>query len=416
VPLIKTFRNDLAANIGFCHWFLSTDLDAVTTGGWRYMGRMAESTSIASSESRLAVEIEELGGALLGDHAMGPTLTAGSATPVLSKINLAETRPGSTSFLSGSNLVAVGIGREARLNITATMPSVMLIPEWCDLAAMSASPSHADWKHVVIIWRAAFVEQGAISATHAAAATSSFKVSAVAASTPPGMAQELPASFRLYYRGNPKAVATGHAMKAIADAMVFPDFSALLNDFAPADLIVEELDAWFGDPFTSGGMLYLGRLSGARSLTFATKVDLATSEAYGETPIGAVASGGSAGAELNVLEIDWDLYARVLSRTTKVVSGGSATIGLGAGQLTMAKVTASSLLLRPISAADATKDILIAHAVPEGPFEEPIQRARREMKVRFAGRFSTASQFPSGGKVAIYGDAGAAGVPVTYNS
>jgi hypothetical protein len=412
----RNFDN-AALELGLAHVFLSADVDAVGTGGWRYLGRPGGETTIVRGEQRLGIDLDEVQGSQIREFAGPAHVQVRHSLAELSLHNIAETRPGSMLFMDEGTPVAVGIGRESHLDLTGTAPTLMIVPEWCNLAAMAADATHADWFDVIFVWRAVPTEQGQFSLSPQQVATAPVTFTGLYAQTPAGLAQNLPEGFALYFQGNPKRIPVAHAMNAVGAAIVVPNLSGLLSAFDPAAFRDESYDAYYGDAFAvGGGMEFVGRMRGARNLTFATQVAATTTEFTGQTPIRATAVGAVAAAELTIMELGIPVLRRY-ARSRTEVKDGAALVGVGAGGSRFSRVALPlALLLRPSSAADGdrSRDIILWHAVPTGDWEETFRRATRDMTLRFQARVWDGAQVPNGAKVALWGDAVAAGIPVTY--
>ena len=420
MPLTKTYKNE-ALKLGFAHLFVTSDADVALTGGWRYLGRSGTETVLVIGEQKLGIELGENRGAQFREYTGAPHAMVRTGLSELTLQNISETRPGSVLFVDGGgDPIAVGIGKADPVDLTPTLPTLLLVPEWCDLAAMAADPTHADWLDVVFLWRAVASEQGQFQLNPQNVAISPVTFAGVYAKTPAGMAQTLAEAYSLLYEGNPKNAPVANPMNAIGAALVMPDLSALLPAFDPASFRDEEYDAYYGDAFKvgGGGMDFVGRMRGARSLTFGSVVATTTTEYTGQTPIKAYANGAQAAAEITVMELGKDVLLRQLRAATEVEDAGAATVGVGVGGASLTKVTTpKSLLLRPASAgADRSRDIILWHAVPDGDFEQAFRRSARDATLRFQGRFWDGAQVPDGAKVALWGDAVAAGAAITIDS
>lgn len=410
--------NDEALKLGFAHFFISTDVDEVGTGGWRYMGPPGGETTLTIIEASTGVEVDEIQGSSVRDYRGPVAVRVATSLLELSLLNIAETRPGSTLFLDAAPPnapVAVGIGRDSHLALTANLPTIMIVPEWCDLAAMSADPAHEDWRDVWFLWRVAATEQPAFALNFDNAATLGVTFTAAHARTAAGGVALIPRPGSLGYEGNPAAVEVGDPFEALGAEIVIPDLEALVQiPLDPENFVADQYDAFFGDPFTADGMEFVGRMRGPRNVTFATSVSNVTTEVTGEAPVRVTATGAVASAAVNIMELGIETLRRYFETLTPVEDAAGDTIGLAVGGTEFKRdTTPRALLLRPSGTPDdPSRDIWLWHAAPSGTLEEVYRRTTRDVAITFTGRYATDDRIPIGARLALWGDAAAAGIAI----
>lgn len=410
--------NDNALELGFAHLFISTDVDAAGTGGWRYMGPPGGETTLTIVEPSTGIDLDEVQGSAIRDYRGPAAIRLSTSLLEVSLLNIAETRPGSTLFLRSvapNDPVAVGLGRASHLSLTANLPTIMVVPEWCDLAAMNADPAHEDWRDVWFLWRVAATDQPAFALNFDNAATIGVTFTAAHARTAAGGVAAIPRSGSLAYEGNPKATALGDPFKALGNELVIPDLAALIDvPLDPEKYLADQYDAFFGDPFTVGAMTFIGRMRGPRNVTFATTVNGTTSEVTGEAPVRVTAVGAVASASVNIMELGMPAITRFFESLTPVMNAATQ-VGLAVGGTDFTRdATPRSLLLRPSGTPNsAARDIWLWHAAPSGTLEEVYRRATRDMAVTFTARYSNDARLVDGARLALWGDAALAGIAVT---
>jgi hypothetical protein len=418
MALTRTY-NDQALKLGFAHFFISVDVDEALSGGWRYMGPPGGETTLTILEPSVGIDLDEVQGSGIRDYRGPAAVRVATSLLELSLLNIAETRPGSTLFLAAdppNDPVAVGIGRGSHLALTPNLPTIMIVPEWCDLAAMNGDPTHEDWKDVWFLWRVAATEQPAFALNFDNAATLGVTFTAAHARTAAGGVALIPRAGSLGYEGNPAAAEVGDPFAALGAEIVLPDLLALIDvPLDPAAFVADQYDAFFGDPFTADGMEFVGRMRGPRNVTFATSVSGVTTEITGEAPVRVTATGGVASAAVNIMELGIETLARYFESLTPVENAGGEIVGLAVGGTDFVQdVTPRALLLRPSGTPDdPSRDIWLWHAAPSGSLEEVYRRTTRDVAVTFTGRYSTDDRIPEGARLALWGDADAAGVPIT---